>query len=396
MSRKYKICVALADIHIGVKHITAQNIKEQLKKNFFNVVEKFPVLDGIFILGDTLHSPISLNSDYSSVYMWFANKIYKLARKKGATVVWILGTRAHDGQQLDNIKGFVDNDDNVDFRIYETVEEITLWDDYKVLILPDVKFKQLEDVDKLFDEPNKYDMILGHGLIDQMQYFMQESENMPTKTYVYDVQKLMNASKGPVLFGHIHKHMRIRNKFYYAGPFTLLERGTQTTTGFLVVGIYDKDRTKYKVEQYVNPDSVKYYEIVVSKEIMDQYPIDDIVAGIDEIVSEAQVNDLITLRITRGDETESADKVLILENRYRRDRRISIVKKIKSKKEEENERIQQDKKNKYEYLMDQNQPMSSILYNYYLSDVQPTLPQKQHTISISLEDFQRALGETEV
>ena len=27
-----------------------------------------------------------------------------------------------------------------------------------------------------------------NGLIDQMQFFVQESENTPTKTYVYDVE----------------------------------------------------------------------------------------------------------------------------------------------------------------------------------------------------------------
>ena len=46
--------------------------------------------------------------------------------------------------------------------------------------------KQLKDVGKYLKEPNKYDMILGHGTISQMQYVIQESENMPTKTYVFD------------------------------------------------------------------------------------------------------------------------------------------------------------------------------------------------------------------
>ena len=34
----------------------------------------------------------------------------------------------HDNDQLNNIKSYVKNDDGVDFRVYDTVEEITLWD----------------------------------------------------------------------------------------------------------------------------------------------------------------------------------------------------------------------------------------------------------------------------
>ena len=35
------------------------------------------------------------------------------------------------------------------------------------------------------------------------------------------------------------------------------------------------------------------------------------------------------------DNRESADKVMILENRYRKDRRFSIIKKVKSKQEQD-------------------------------------------------------------
>ena len=58
----------------------------------------------------------------------------------------------------------------------------------------------------------------------------------------------------------------------------------------------------------------------------------------DELIKDCKDNDLITLRITRSDTLEDADKVYMIENRYRKDKRISIVKKVKSKKEEEHEK----------------------------------------------------------
>ena len=390
--RDYKIIAAMADLHIGVKHISAKTLKKQLKKHFLQVLEDMVVLDGIFLLGDVLHTVLSLNSDYSELFYWFIDRVYKIAKKRNACVVIIKGTLSHDNDQLNNIKSYVKNDDGVDFRIYETVEEITLWEDYRVLVLPDVKVKQLKDIDQYLQETNKYDMIIGHGTISQMQFFVQESENMPTKTYVFDANDLIRASKGPVLFGHIHQYQSIGGQFYYVGPFTMLERGN-VDAGFVIAGIYNKDRTKFKVEHYINPDSASYFELNVTKNMLDNIPIDDIVSAIDDIIKDAKENDLITMRITRGDSTESAEKVMILETRYRKDKRFSIIKKIKNKQQEEHDKRQADRKDKYAYLMDENIELPSILYTYYVSDVRPTIPDQNSTAaSLTEDDFRKALG----
>lgn len=388
--RGYKIIAAIADLHIGNKNVPASTIKKQLKKHFFKVLESFPVLDGIFVLGDVSHTALSMNSEYASVYTWFASRIYRLARDKHASVIWILGTRSHDMDQLNTIRHYIDNDDGVDFRIYDTVEEAILWDNYKLLILPDVKVKQLAEVDQYLTEPMKYDMILGHGIIEQMQYIQQESENIPTKTYIYDANKLMQACKGPILFGHIHQYQHLNQKFYYVGPFTMLERGWQDA-GFAVIGIADQDRTKFKVEHYINPDSANFYEFKITDRILNSIPMDEIIATIDEVVNGAKDNDLITIRIKRTSDMESNEKVMLLENRYRKDKRISIVKKVKTVQEEERETEHEALMNKYSYLMDQSIELPSLVYQYYIDDFKPTLPDQTSTAaSLTEEDFRYA------
>ena len=390
MGRGYKIIAALADLHIANRVVSAKDLKKQLKHHFFDVLKKLPVLDGIFILGDITHTSISLSSDYSELFYWFINRVYRMAKEKGSLVCIVKGTQSHELDHLDNIKTLVDNDDGVDFRVYDTIEEIVLWEDYKVLILPDVKVKQLSDVDKYFTEYHKYDMILGHGMIEQMQYVQQESENVPTKTYYYDVNDLMRASKGPVLFGHIHQYQHMSEKFYYIGPFTMLERGWYDA-GFGIIGISDQDRTKFKVEHYINPDSASFYDIKVTRKILDEVPIDDIVEAIDEIVDNAKSNDLITLRINRGSEMESADKVMLLENRYRADKRISIIKKVKTKKEAEREQEHEAMMQKYSYLMDQSLELPTLAYQYYINDFKPMLPDQRGTAaSLTEDDFKYA------
>ena len=98
--RDFKIFVCLADLHIGNKNVPAKEMKRQLKEHFFKEVKKYKYLDGIFILGDILHTIVSLNSEYSEVYLWFIDQVYKLARKKNSTVIIIKGTQSHDNDQL--------------------------------------------------------------------------------------------------------------------------------------------------------------------------------------------------------------------------------------------------------------------------------------------------------
>lgn len=392
--RPFKIFASIADIHIGNKTVSPESLKKQLKTHFIGVLKQMKYLDGIFVLGDMLHTIISLNSEYSEVYYWLVGQIYKIAKKKHATVLIIKGTKSHDNDQLNNIKHYQSNDDGVDFRVYDTMEEIILWEDYKVLILPDNKLIKEDKVrlDKMLETDNKYDLILGHGLIDTMQYMVQESENMSANTYVYDVDRLVAASKGPVQFGHIHQYREYRNKFYYAGPFTLLERGG-TSAGFLVTGISNDDRTKYKVELVENPDTAHFVEINVTNKILVEYPINDLIEAIDEIIDDCKPNDLITIRVTRGDEHDSAERVLLMEERYRIDKRVSFVKKVISKAESEREEEFKERKAKYHYCMDANQTTAEVLYQYYLTDILPSLPEQQRLKkTLTLQHFQDVLG----
>lgn len=391
--REFHTFVSIADIHIGMQRISPEEIKRQLKEHFFDVIKKFRYLDGIFICGDILHTGLTLSSEYSNVYIWFINRVYSLARKKNATVIIVRGTISHDGTQLSILKPFEQSAiaDGVDFRVYDTVEEITIWDNYKVLVLPDVRVKQLKDIDQYLKTPNQYDLILGHGLTDSMQFFVQESENFSTKSYVFDIDTLMRSSKGPVMFGHIHQSQSVANKFYYTGSFTTLERGVYNP-GYLVGAIYDKDREKYVVNRYNNPDGADYYDITVTKELFNDYPIDDIIAEINEIVSEMKPNDLMTLRLIKSDEVNAADKILMIESAFRKDRRISIQKKVKTKREEEVEQKNKELRDKYAYAWDTNLEMWEITWKYYVEDILPTLDESSVMKKLTEDDFRRVLS----
>ena len=393
--RKYKIFVATADLHIGVKHIPAKDMKRQLRKHFFDVLESFSALDALFVCGDISHTILSFNSEYANLYLWFCTKLYKLAKRKGATVIIVHGTASHDLSQMENIQYLVQQgvEEGVDFRIYDTYEETTIWDDYKVLILPDLKVKDDNEIEQYFKIPKRYDLVLGHGMIETFQFVTQESENMPTKQYIYKVKDLQRICKGPAIFGHIHQYANVANtnQVYYCGPFTLLERGGRSA-GFLVGGIYDDDRSKFIVEHRANPDAGSYYDLEITPEILKTVPIDDLVETIQEMADESKDNDLFTLRISREDDMGSADKVLILESRFKRDHRFSIVKKILSQREIEREAQIKERREKFDYLLDETIELPSILWSYYQTDVKPTIPdQTSAAASLTEQDFRNAL-----
>lgn len=395
--RDYKVFAAIADIHIGVKHISPKDLKKQLRRHFFDVLDNMNPIDGIFVCGDTAHTILSLNSEAANVYLWFFQKLYKLARRKGATVIVVKGTASHDVAQLDNIK-YLEREgveEGVDFRVYDTYEEITIWDNYKVLILPDIKVKEDREIDRFFTKGKHYDLILGHGMLETFQYVTQESENMPTKTYVYKIEDLRRVCAGPVLFGHIHQLVNVKDQVYYCGPFTLLERGGRSA-GYLIGGIYDKDHTKFRVEHYDNPDAGDYYDLEITPEMLKDIPVDDLMEAIQSLADEGKENDLFTLRITREDDISSADKVLIIETRFRRDRRFSVLRKILSAKEIEREAQIKERKDKYAYLLDETIELPSILWSYYQTDVKPTIPDQTSLAALLTEqDFIDALAKKE-
>ena len=364
--RDFKIFAMIADIHIGKKRVSPEALKKQLKEFHIKPLKKMKYVDGIFVLGDVLDCILSLNSEYSEVFHWLIDQWYSIARKRDCPCIIIKGTKSHDNDQLNNVKHYQYNDDGVDFRIYENIEVIELYKKYKILILPDIKVRQNSDIEKYFNQT--YDMILGHGTISTMQFFIQESENMPTKTYVYDLKTLMNICRGPIVFGHIHPFTNYKNKFYYAGSFDKLERGSEGDNGFLICGISDHDTSKYRIEQYVNESAASYIDIQLDKDTIKDNSIDDLLEYIAICIAEAKPNDLIHITISRDDDNDSIDKVMMIDNAYRHDKRVGIKKKIKTKSREEEEIKMAGMRDKYAYLVDENLAVSEIVYRYYMDE----------------------------
>lgn len=391
MRRKFKIFVSIGDIHIGMKNISAEDMKNQLEKHFIRKIETIPYLDGIFIVGDLFHTIISMNSSYSELAFWFVNKIYKIAKKKKSTIIIVKGTISHDNNQLNNLCHYMYNDDNVPFYICTEPDILTIWGDYRVLVLPDVKVKKQKDIFSYLKH-DTYDLILGHGLIDSMNFFVQESEEYAMRSVVYNSADLMKHSNGPVIFGHIHQFQHIKRKFFYTGSFTLLERGV-SNPGYLIGGILDDNRQKFLVERYINSDAPSYHEWKIDQELLSSCEIGELFAALDRLLEGIRENDIVTLKISRGDTMSEADKVIMLDTRYRADKRIRIIKSLVSESMDSYNEDVQKEITKFQYLFDEEIPLTDMMWKYFSEELKPNITDPSSRIlSIEKKDFESMMN----
>lgn len=389
----FKIIAAISDIHIGNRRVSAELMKRMLKEQFFDIIKKYSYLDAILVGGDISHTLLSLSSDYGRVYLWFIDKLYKTAKKRGCEIHILEGTPSHDMDHLSAVEHYCDNDEEVKFFIYRKYEIVNIMDNYRMLVLPDKKLnkKGIDHLEKLLKE--EVDIILGHGLIDRLAYFTQESENLATTSYHYNVKDMMKNCNGPILFGHIHMPLNIQDKFFYIGSFTKLERGNGTH-GFLTIGINDKNRKQFRVEMMPNDLSMNYYNIDIRQEDLNKYDAMTLVDIVREFIKETGKENLYTIKITIGNSTSQIDKSLIIDEAFKTWNNVSINKKLIEDDEESSEEIQEldIKKHRLAYLFDEGLPLEEIFHRYFLEEVKP-YNSKYGEVDITIEDIKRLLGD---
>jgi len=382
--RNYKVIACIADIHLGNKNIEMPVMKAMLKNNFLDPLSKLAVLDAIIVAGDISTSVLSLNSEHGQLYLWFFNQLYKIGLNNGVSIIVVEGTKSHDQDHLSAIDHLCDNDEEVDFRIFRNYESTYLFEDYRMLVLPDkrVNSKMKPKLEALLND--KYDIIIGHGMIDTIDFPAQESEHLNAEAYRFPVKQMMDNCTGPIFFGHIHTHTNIGNKFYYCGSFTKLER-CAGEHGFLICAISNRDHTSFKVEHYINKDSIDYHNIKITEEEIEKYDGIEIVEAVRRFIADSGANDLFTLRVRIQDDTYINDKIMMIDDAFRSNRRVSVVKKVHNKKEEESTATIKEKKTRLAYIFDDSLSLEDVFVRYYEEEIRYKNP-KYKDIALTHED----------
>lgn len=249
----------LADIHWG-KSKNPQFFYEEIKELIIDRLDKLKVLDAIIICGDFWDRVISLHHPTANWAIHFIQDLLKLCNDKNCKLRVVMGTRSHDN---DLLKWFHivnrSNSYTVDISVINSVSEEQLFEDTKVLYIPEEYVTSYENHYEEYFIKDKYDMIFGHGLIDKASFAAvnQESELTSPSAPIIKSEDLLNICKGPIFFGHIHTRMTFYNRIHYVGSISRFAHGEEEDKGFYML-YYTPDNNNFKSEFIINEKAPEY------------------------------------------------------------------------------------------------------------------------------------------
>ena len=261
LSNKVYIGIVISDLHNGCS-IKPNILYHELKKGFLDYIEELKVIDFIIITGDFYDCKISMNSEHAKYSLKFMLRLLELSYKKNFKVRLLKGTESHDNKQLETLEIYTKND-KYDFRIIYEVESEMLFDDLKVLYLPEEYIQNVEDYYKDYFN-STYDLTFGHGLIRETMFIAskQESEITMNKAPIFDSKVLLNITKGLVMFGHIHNKQIIKERFFYIGSYSRWCFNEEDDKGFYLFTYNPRDGS-YNTEFVINKLAKKYDTVII-------------------------------------------------------------------------------------------------------------------------------------
>lgn len=255
----------ISDIHFGA--LDAKRLYTELEQ-FLEYLEDLIVLDYVIIDGDFYHNKVSANSPHAFYsFLFFKRLIEIVCIKKGGKIRIVQGTKSHDLDQLKLLEA-LNVDSTYDMKVIYSVESEYLFDDLKVLYIPE---EYIEDKDEYYGEYFKdddiYDLIFFHGLVTDAAFYAKTQESGIThkKAPIFDTNLFLTHCKGCIMSGHIHTPMVIKERFYYVGSYSCWIHGEEEDKGFYLLN-YSPVNYKYEAEFIVNKLRQKYLTMRIGKD----------------------------------------------------------------------------------------------------------------------------------
>ena len=244
---KSLVVVTIGDIHFGA--MDSKILLKELREEFLNRLKEMPIIDLIVITGDLYDHKLSLNSTHTKSCFSFIRELCDIVIMKNAAVRVIKGTLSHDNDQLDNLNMFADM---CDFKIINSLVG-EFFRGSNILYMPE---EYLDDDSLYYDEwaDTTWDLIFGHGMIKDAAFIAHKQESAITmkKAIILKTEKLLDACKGVIMFGHIHTAGKYRKRFYYGGSFSRWCFGEEEDKGFNIIYYNSEYPERVKVEFMVN------------------------------------------------------------------------------------------------------------------------------------------------
>ena len=254
---KYSFLV-VGDVHFGYYP------PELLYKEFnliIDAVEKYQP-DCVVIVGDYYDTKLSMASAHSVYSIKAFSNLIKKCEEMNIKVRQIKGTNSHDPEnQLKNLAQIA-NSSRCDYKLILTVDEEELFPGFKVLYIPEEYIDDKDNYYALYFK-NRYQGIFGHGMFEETNFSSETKFKSMRKYPVFNSNDMETICEGPIVFGHIHKSQKIRERIYYTGSLVRSRFGEEEAKGFYFVE-YDTD-TKESVFEFIeNEGTMKYDTIEVN------------------------------------------------------------------------------------------------------------------------------------
>lgn len=360
--------LVLADLHIGA-YSSTQTRKEFL---FLKDFMKDKYYSFIIIAGDYFDKKLYSNEEYVVI----ANELFLFLLSRCDKLRMVAGTKSHDNDQYKIFSQYENRsiaellDKEIDFRVINTFEEEDLFDELKVLYLPEEYIYDKKEYYKdILNKENEYDYVFGHGVIQEAMTnavrATKKDSSKRKKAPVFNTMELSRICKGQVYFGHYHINTNINNKVFYVGSYSRYKFGEEEAKGFYEIST---DGNHYINRFIENVSTEKYVQIPYSfnNEIFKSDI--DVLGKLKDIIRKKDLSNIDHLKLIFNipDEYPNPEFFINLVNDVFRDRddiKVEItngyiVTKRSSTKEEVKEVL-----NTYPYIFEKNStPEENISY----------------------------------
>lgn len=228
--------LVISDIHVGAFDIS--RLYTEYTNMFIDYIRRLDKLDFVIIAGDFFDHKFYLNDKKSVMAYKMLTDLFEVCKPKNTKIRIVYGTESHECNQYD-VLSILDNYD--DIRIIKQCEEEDLFEDMKVLYIPE---ERLENPDKYYEEyfikKEYYDYIFGHGIIREvmtdavvaMENRKSFKSSKQLKVPIFSSAQLEYCCKGQTFFGHYHINKNINDKVFYCGSFSRWIFGEEEDKGF--------------------------------------------------------------------------------------------------------------------------------------------------------------------
>ena len=268
----------------------------------------------------------------------------------------VLGTKAHDYDQLDIFDCFEDENFKI-FRVNTSEETLPdLW----AIYCPDENIINMEYMETYIDNITKddgYNIGFFHGNFDVVMLDIptQETEIQSINNVIFEYELWDKIIHGPIIAGHWHTHREF-NKLTYVGSFSRFGFGEEEPKGFLVTEI-NTETNLYNHTFIENENAQIYKSYILNTQVFPT--IDDYSKILNHITEEMTTNaDMkVRVRIDLFDDSPLTKKFVdFTKNYFTNSRRvkISINNKYMTKKKKEAEIEKHEELSIYDFIEDRN------------------------------------------